>query len=74
MCSSMNASLRIIINTKIWIHIASHTVCRFNLSLMFTTIFTSTYLLAVDRYFKTCKPLSNVYNVRTGKKICIAVV
>jgi len=77
LCSSANASLRIIMNTKIWIHIASHTFCRFHLNLIYITTFTSSYLLAaiaVDRYFKTCKPLSNVYNVKTSKLICLVVV
>ena len=77
LCSSANASLRIIMNTKIWIHIASHMFCRFDLNLIYITTFTSSYLLAaiaVDRYFKTCKPLSNVYNVKTSKLICLVVV
>ena len=76
-CCSLNASLKIIMNSKIWIYIASHTLCRFHLNLVFITTFTSSYFLAaiaVDRYFKTCKPLSNVYNVRTSKLICLVVV
>ena len=76
-CCSLNASLKIIMNSKIWIYIASHTLCRFHFNLVFITTFTSAYFLAgiaVDRYFKTCKPLSNFNKVRTCKPICVAVV
>ena len=73
-CCSLNASLKMSMNTKLWIYIASPTLCRFHVNVVYVTTFTSAFLLAaiaVDRYIKTCKPFSTVYNVRTSKIICV---
>ena len=72
-CCSITTTLQISMNTTLWIYIASNTLCRFYYNVVYITTFTSTFLLAaiaVDRYIKTCKPLSNVYNVTTSKRVC----
>lgn len=72
-CSSCNAMVRIGMNTKVWTHIGSDTVCGVHLFMIYTTTFASAYTLAaiaIDRYFKTCRPLSTFYTVKTSKVIC----
>ena len=75
-CSSLNVTIKIIMNTYFWRYIASNHVCCMQAVLVYLTTFSSTYLLAaiaVDRYVKTCKPLSGVYTVRTSKYVCAVV-
>lgn len=76
-CSSFNAAFKILINTELWkSRLRSDTLCRIHISSVFITTFTSAYLLAaiaVDRYVKTCRPLSNSFNLKTSKIICVVV-
>lgn len=75
-CSTVNSLTKIFQNTKAWEYIASDTVCRIHMVFMYITAFASPYLLAaiaVDRYFKTCQPLRNMYTIRTSKIICVIV-
>lgn len=72
-CSSLNAAVKILMNTRLWEYIASNAMCRFHVTLIYISTFTSSYLLAaiaVDRYVKTCKPLSNICTRKASKRIC----
>lgn len=75
-CSGCNAPLKILMNTRLWIFIMSDSICRFHIFIVYTTTFASTYLLAavaIDRYVKTCRPLSTIYTTRRSKIICCIV-
>lgn len=75
-CSSLNAAVKIIMNTRLWLYIASDHICRLHLFLTYITTFSSTYLLAavaIDRYVKTCKPLSNICSRQASKRICVTI-
>lgn len=72
-CSSVNAFGKIIQNTAVWTLFATDTVCRVNQVFLYMTSFASSYLLAgiaLDRYFKTCHPLKNIYTIKQSKIIC----
>lgn len=73
-CSSVNVAVKIIMNTHAWKYIANNTVCRIHTFLIYSITFSSTYLLAaiaVDRYVKTCKPLSKICCTRVSKGMCV---
>lgn len=73
-CSSFNAPIKIIYNTSVWPHMASDTVCRIHAFLIYILTFSPTYLLgaiAVDRYVKTCRPLSNICDTKASKIVCV---
>lgn len=74
-CSSANVAVKILMYAgPLWIYIASNTLCRIHCVFIYTTTFASLYILAaiaVDRYFKTCKPLSNMYTTTVSKVICV---
>lgn len=73
-CSSVNSLTKIIQNTNLWQMFASDTVCRVHFVFMYVTAFASPFFLAaiaLDRYFKTCHPLRNVFTIRRSKVICV---
>lgn len=75
-CSSILSVLRLLVSSRLWLLIASNFLCRLHFGLGYLTTFASSYLLAaiaVDRYIKTCWPLSNRFNVKTSKIICVFV-
>lgn len=73
-CSSFNAVICIIHNTRsIWKFIASTCLCKVFLFTSFATGVSSTLLVAcvaIDRYVKTCKPLSTFYTTKKAKIVC----
>lgn len=74
-CSSANVAVKILMYAgPLWIYIASNTLCRIHCVFIYITTFSSLYILAaiaVDRYFKTCKPLSNMYTTTVSKVVCV---
>lgn len=73
-CSSFNAPIKIIYNTSVWPYMASDIVCRIHAFLIYILTFSPTYLLgaiAVDRYVKTCRPLSNICDIKASKIVCV---
>lgn len=77
LCSSVNTSLRIFTNTRaIWIKLVSSFVCTIRSFFVYTTTMSSVFLLAaiaIDRYIKTCRPLTTFYNTKKAEIVCVII-
>lgn len=77
-CSGFNGSLILLMNLPaLWREIASGVLCSINSYTLYATSISSTLLLtaiALDRFYRTCKPLSPFYSKRRAHQICTGVV
>lgn len=69
--------IRLFVNfPNFWKTVASDALCRIEYSMLYVFPMSSAWFLgviAIDRYFKTCKPLFTGYTTGTAKKVCLAV-
>lgn len=76
-CSSVNNTVKILKNIpSLWASIASPRFCQLHYCSSYITTLASTWSLgaiAIDRYIKTCKPLTANYTLTTAKRICMGV-
>lgn len=73
-CATFNSFTKILMNLKVWVYVASTTFCRIHMCMTYITQFASAYLLAaisLDRYFKTCKPLRNIFTTKLSKTVSV---
>lgn len=77
-CSAFSTTLNMFRNSAtVWKQMASDGLCKGLVFIAFVIGFASLCLLAniaIDRYIKTCCPLSITYSVRRAKIICVWIV
>lgn len=75
--STINAHFRIFVNTEeVWNLIVSEFLCSLRSFFVYITSMSSAFLLvaiAVDRYIKTCKPLTTAYTTVIARNTCFLI-
>lgn len=78
LCSGFNGILILLMNfPAVWREIASGVLCSIHSYTLYVSSISSTLLLtviALDRFYRTCKPFNTFYSKKRANQICINVV